>query len=40
MDCCTPLSNFEAGYNHKDTDDLAVRVSFSLVDDSTVKLVA
>ncbi len=40
MFCCAPLSNFEVGYNHKDTDDLAVWVSFSLVDDSTVKLVA
>ncbi len=40
MGCCTPLSNFEAGQNYKDTDDPAVWVSFSLVLDPTVKLVA
>ncbi|CAF1051834.1 unnamed protein product [Rotaria sp. Silwood1] len=40
MDCCTPLSNFEATLNYKDIDDPAVWISFSLVDDSTVKLVA
>ncbi len=40
MACCTPLSNFEAGQNYKDVDDPAVWVSFPLVDDPTVKLVA
>ena len=40
MGCCTPLSNFEAGQNYKDTDDPAVWVSFPLVDEPTVKLVA
>ena len=40
MGCCTPLSNFEAGQNYKDTDDPAVWVSFPLVNDPTVKLVA
>ena len=40
MGCCTPLSNFEAGQNYKDTDDPAVWVSFPLVDDPKVKLVA
>jgi len=40
MGCCTPLSNFEAGQNYKDVDDPAVWVSFPLVDDPNVKLVA
>ncbi|CAF1385392.1 unnamed protein product [Rotaria magnacalcarata] len=40
MGCCTPLSNFEAGQNYKDTDDPIVWVSFSIVLDPTVKLVA
>ncbi len=40
MGCCTPLSNFEAGQNYKDTDDPAVWVSFPLVDDPQTKLVA
>jgi isoleucyl-tRNA synthetase len=38
--CCTPLSNFEAGQNYKDVHDPAVLVSFPLVDDPKVKLVA
>jgi isoleucyl-tRNA synthetase len=38
--CCKPLSNFEAGLNYKDVDDPAVWVSFPLVDNPTVKLVA
>ena len=40
MDCCTTLSNFEAGQNYKDIDDPVVWVSFPLVNDPTVKLVA
>lgn len=40
MGCCTPLSNFEAGQNYKDVDDPAVWVSFPLVNDPAVKLVA
>ena len=40
MGCCTPLSNFEASQNYQDTDDLAVWVSFPLVQDPNVKLVA
>ena len=40
MGCCTPLSNFEAGQNYKDTDDPAVWVSFPLSLDPEVKLVA
>ncbi|UJR12101.1 hypothetical protein I4U23_016279 [Adineta vaga] len=40
MGCCTSLSNFEAGQNYKDIDDPAVWVSFPLVNDPTVKLVA
>ncbi|CAF3013801.1 unnamed protein product [Rotaria sp. Silwood2] len=40
MGCCTPLSNFEVGQNYIDVDDSAVRVSFPLVDEPTVKLVA
>jgi len=40
MGCYTPLSNFEAGQNYKDVDDPAVWVSFPLVNDPTVKLVA
>mmetsp|Transcript_20135 Transcript_20135/g.40307 ORF Transcript_20135/g.40307 Transcript_20135/m.40307 type:complete len:1168 (+) Transcript_20135:227-3730(+) len=39
--CGTPLSNFEAGLNYKeDTVDPAVVVSFPLVDDSDVSLIA
>ncbi|CAF2046592.1 unnamed protein product, partial [Rotaria magnacalcarata] len=40
MGCCTPLSNFDAGQNYKDTDDPVVWVSSPLTDDPTVKLVA
>ncbi|CAF3618867.1 unnamed protein product [Rotaria sp. Silwood1] len=40
MGCCTPLSNFEAGQNYKDVTDPAVWVSFPLLDDPTVKLIA
>lgn len=40
MGCCTPLSNFEAGQNYKDTDDPAVWVTFPLALDPEVKLVA
>lgn len=40
MGCCTPLSNFEAGQNYQDTDDPAVWVSFPLIEDPNVKLVA
>ncbi|CAF3991096.1 unnamed protein product [Rotaria sp. Silwood2] len=40
MGCCTPLSNFEADLNYKNVDDPAVWISFSLVEDLTVKLVA
>ncbi|CAF5050157.1 unnamed protein product, partial [Rotaria sp. Silwood1] len=38
--CCTLLSNFEVDQNYKNTNDLVVWVSFPLVDDLTVKLVA
>jgi len=38
--CATPLSNFEAGLNYKDVSDLAVVVSFPLVDSPSVSLVA
>ena len=37
---CTPLSNFEAQQNYKDTQDHAVVVTFPLVDDPTTKLLA
>lgn len=40
MGCCTPLSNFEAGQNYRDVDDPAVWVTFPLVDEPDVKLVA
>mmetsp|Transcript_6662 Transcript_6662/g.9317 ORF Transcript_6662/g.9317 Transcript_6662/m.9317 type:complete len:763 (+) Transcript_6662:72-2360(+) len=32
--CTTPLSNFEAGQNYKDTKDPAVVVSFPMIDDN------
>jgi len=38
--CATPLSNFEAGLNYKDISDLAVVVSFPLVDEPETSLVA
>jgi isoleucyl-tRNA synthetase len=38
--CCTPLSNFEAGQNYQDVTDPAVVVSFPLVEDPEVSLVA
>lgn len=38
--CGTPLSNFEAGLNYKDVRDPAVVVSFPLVDEEGVHLVA
>lgn len=38
--CGTPLSNFEAGLNYKDVNDPAVVVSFPLVTDPNVSLVA
>jgi isoleucyl-tRNA synthetase len=38
--CTTPLSNFEAGLNYKDVKDPAVVVSFPLVNNSEVHLVA
>ena len=38
--CTTPLSNFEAGLNYKDVNDPAVVVSFPLVDDPEVNLLA
>lgn len=38
--CGTPLSNFEAGLNYKDVNDPAVVVSFPLVTDKTVNLIA
>lgn len=37
---CTPLSNFEAQQNYKDTQDHAIVVSFPLVDDPSTKLLA
>lgn len=37
---CTPLSNFEAQQNYKDTQDHAVVVNFPLVDDPTTSLLA
>jgi len=40
MTCGTPLSNFEAGLNYKDVVDPAVVVTFPLVSDPTVNLVA
>lgn len=38
--CATPLSNFEAGLNYKDVNDPTCTVSFPLVDDPRVSLVA
>lgn len=38
--CGTPLSNFEAGLNYKDVNDPAVVVSFPLVNDPSVSLLA
>lgn len=38
--CTTPLSNFEAAQNYKDVLDPAVVVTFPLVDDPQVKLLA
>ena len=40
MAVCTPLSNFEANLNYKDTFDPAVVVSFPLVTDPSVSLLA
>lgn len=38
--CGTPISNFEAGLNYKDVSDPACTVSFPLVSDPEVKLLA
>eukprot|EP01103_Thecamoeba_quadrilineata_P019088 TRINITY_DN7596_c0_g1_i1.p1 TRINITY_DN7596_c0_g1~~TRINITY_DN7596_c0_g1_i1.p1 ORF type:complete len:1151 (-),score=290.53 TRINITY_DN7596_c0_g1_i1:51-3503(-) len=38
--CKTPLSNFESNLNYKDTSDPSVVVSFPLVEDPQVKLLA
>ncbi|KAJ3121621.1 isoleucine--tRNA ligase [Nowakowskiella sp. JEL0407] len=38
--CCTPLSNFEAGENYKEVNDPSVVVSFPLVSDPKVSLLA
>ncbi|XP_076061884.1 isoleucyl-tRNA synthetase isoform X2 [Oratosquilla oratoria] len=38
--CSTPLSNFEAGQNYKDTQDPSVVVTLPLVDDPSVSFVA
>ena len=38
--CGTPLANFEAGLNYKDVNDPACVVSFPLISDPTVALVA
>jgi isoleucyl-tRNA synthetase len=38
--CGTPLSNFEAGLNYKDVNDPAIVVSFPLIDDPEVSLLA
>ncbi|KAJ3088320.1 isoleucine--tRNA ligase, partial [Quaeritorhiza haematococci] len=38
--CNTPLSNFEANLNYKDVNDPAIVVSFPLVDDPSVVLLA
>ena len=40
MAVSTPLSNFEANLNYKDTFDPAVVVSFPLVSDPSVSLLA
>ncbi len=38
--CATPLSNFEAGLNYKDVNDPAIVVSFPLIEDPNVFLLA
>lgn len=38
--CCTPLSNFEANSNYKDVTDPSVYVTFPLVSDANVSLIA
>ena len=38
--CNTPLSNFEAGQDYKDVNDPAVSVTFPLVDEPNVNMVA
>ena len=38
--CGTPLSNFEAGLNYKDVNDPAVVVSFPLIEDTNIELLA
>lgn len=38
--CATPLSNFEANQNYKDVVDPAVTISFPLVEDPNVCLLA
>lgn len=38
--CGTPLSNFEAGQNYKDVNDPCATVSFPMVDDPSVSLLA
>ena len=38
--CGTPLSNFEAGLNYKDVNDPAIVVSFPLLEDESVSLLA
>lgn len=38
--CTTPLSNFEAQQNYKDTQDPAIVVSFPLLNDPTIELLA
>merc|ERR1711871_740910 len=40
MACGTPLSNFEAGLNYKDVSDPEVIVTFPLIDEPDVSLVA
>ncbi|ORY34091.1 tRNA synthetases class I-domain-containing protein [Naematelia encephala] len=38
--CTTPLSNFEAGEDYRDTQDPAITVAFPLVDDPSTSLLA
>ncbi|KJE96152.1 isoleucyl-tRNA synthetase [Capsaspora owczarzaki ATCC 30864] len=38
--CATPLSNFEAGQNYRDVSDPAIMITFPLVDQPEVSLVA
>lgn len=38
--CNTVLSNFEAGSNYQDTKDPAIYITFPLVDDPEVSLIA